>query len=175
MLTILQILRKLWIALNGETSPLACGAAVFIGCLMGLTPFGVQTILLMLLLLVFTVPVSLALVSSLILKVLDFAFAKSLSESLGEGLLGAGTASRDLAVWLLDIPVIGLVPLERHGVIGGMVLGAILGAVLWYPVMRGIRGYRNALKERIVENRWYGKLRKFRWLFGGALQGGKLV
>jgi len=174
MLTILQMFRKLWRALNGDVSPFACGAAVFIGCLIGLTPLGAQTVMLLLLLLIFTVPVSLALLTSAALKLVDLAFAKTISASLGESLLAAGSASRSLVVSLLDIPVVGLVPLERHTVLGGFILGLILGALLWWPVMFGIRSYRRALQERVTQHKWYRVLGKFSWAFGGALRGGKM-
>ena len=175
MLTLLQSLRKMWIALNGDVSPFSCGAAVFIGCLLGLTPGGIQTVLLLLLLLIFTVPVSVALVTSAILKLLDLVVLKSLTESLGEMMLREGTVTRGLVVTLLDIPVVGLVPLERHGVLGGISVGVILGLLLWIPVMRGISSYRRALRATLTGHRLYKSLSKFSWLFGGALKGGKLA
>ena len=174
MLTLLQILRKTWRALNSDASPAACGAGVFIGCLLGLAPFGPQTVLVLLLLLIFRIPVAVALASSAVLKIADVLVIHFLAAPLGAALLSEGSFSRSIVTTLLDLPVIGLVPLERHAVLGGLVVGALLGLALWYPVARAIVAYRRALQEKILENRWYRKLNRFSWLFGGALKGGRL-
>lgn len=172
MLTVLKLLRSIWSNLNGDATPPACGAAVLIGCLLGLTPLGVQTVLLACLLLVFRVPVSLALVTCAGFKALDLLAVHQLAEGLGAWMLEEGAVTREAVVALAQLPVVGLVPFGTHQVTGGVALGLLVGLALAPAVAVGVNAYRRSLKERVTASTMYRRMEKLNRIFGGALKGG---
>ena len=163
MLSLLKALRSTLKTLNGDSTPASCAAAVLFGALLGLTPFGFHTVLLFALLLVFRVPVGLGMVCGAVMGLLRLAVLRLAIGPLGATLLAEGSATRGLVTWLLDIPVVGLIPLERHAVLGGLVMASVIGALLWYPTVLLVRRYRERLQDRLTGSRAYDKVA---WLLG---------
>ena len=163
MLTLIKTLRSLLKSLNGDASPSSCAAAVLFGCLVGLTPLGVHTALFFSLLLIFRVPVGLGLLVAGVMTLLRFVLLDAVGVPLGAAMLEDGSATRALVVSLLDIPVIGLIPMERHAVLGGIAMAILLGSLLWFPTVLAIRGYRSKLRDRLTGNKAYDKVA---WLLG---------
>lgn len=163
MLTLLKMIRSLLKSLNGDATPSSCAAAVLFGCLVGLVPFGVHTALFFSLLLVFRVPVGLGMLVAGVMTLLKFVLLGIVGVPLGAAMLAEGSLTRSIVVFLLDIPVIGLVPLERHAVLGGVVMALCLGLILWFPTMLGVRNYRAKLRGKLTGSKAYDKVA---WLLG---------
>lgn len=159
----LKMLRSVLKSLNGDATPASCAAAVLFGCLIGLVPFGVHTLLFFALLVVFRVPAGLGMVCGAILTLLRLVALQFVGAPLGASLLAEGSVSRGVVVALLDIPVIGLIPLEQHAVLGGIVMAIALGVLLWLPTVMAVRGYRSKLRGKLTGSKKYDKVA---WLFG---------
>lgn len=136
--------------LNSDAHPAQIAGGALIGCMLGFTPMvGPHTALLLTFLLIFRVNVGTALFFWGITKPLAFALLPDLGISIGQAMLADGSNTRAWLVKASLTPVIGLVEWKKHAVVGGMVTGAGLGLLLFFPIIAVISGYRAAVKEKI--------------------------
>ncbi|MAG57796.1 MAG: hypothetical protein CMJ83_16035 [Planctomycetes bacterium] len=163
MYALIKAIRGVLKSLNGDATPASCAAAVLFGCLVGLVPFGMHTVLFLCLLVVFRVPIGLGLIVGAGMTLLRLALLQWIGAPLGQALLAEGTATRAIIAALMDVPVVGLVPFEMHAVTGGLVMAVGLGVLLWYPTLRAVRGYRSGLRGKLTGSKTYEKVA---WLFG---------
>lgn len=171
---LLKILGGLLKALNGDVHPMQIAGGAWIGCMLGLSPFlGPHTAVLIVLLLVFRVNLGGATLLMGVGKLAGIWAKARICEPVGEWMLTPGNGMRPLVVRILDTPVLGLADLENHAVLGGLVVGFGLGAVLALPIVLFIGWYRGHVREgfrRSKTARWMSRTWIFR-IFKGLTSG----
>ena len=171
---LLKLLGGLLKALNGDAHPFQISGGAWIGCMLGLSPFiGLHTAFLMSLILIFRVNMGSAFLFMGIGKLLGVALLPFACVPLGRSMLSEGSFVRPLVVSILDTPFLGLADLENHAVLGGLTMGFFLGALLFWPVAKGILYYRVHVREDFRNNkklRWISRTWIFK-IFKGMLTG----
>lgn len=171
---LLKIIAGLFKALNGDAHPAQVASGAWLGCMLGLTPFvGAHNAILLLLVLIFRINLGSTMVFWAITKAIGIGLVPLVAVPLGQWLLADGSATRDIVVVLLTTPVLGLMQLEVHSVLGGMVLGFLVGGLICFPIVKGIVAYRAHVREGFKRSKtlkWLSRTWLFR-LFRGVLEG----
>lgn len=155
---LISLIRKLYKILSADASPSAIAFAVSLGILAGCLPVrcGLAAAI-ALVVIVFRVQVSTAIVSWGLTRLVSAALLARAFESLGESLLEAEGA-RGFWTWFLNLPVIAWFGLDRYAILGGAVVGLALGALAFVPVRLAVVSYRRWLHDRV------SKSKLFRWV-----------
>jgi uncharacterized protein (TIGR03546 family) len=153
-------LRRLYKVLSADASPGAIAFAVAFGLTLGFVPWSSgMAWLLVAAVLIVRVQVSAALAAMAVAKLVAAVGAQALFYSVGAALLD-NEGLRDFWTWFLNLPIVAWLELQQYVVLGGAVCGAVLGAVLFWPVRQLIVGYREFVHDRVSDNKF------FRWLTG---------
>jgi uncharacterized protein (TIGR03546 family) len=155
---LLTFIRKLYKALSSSASPSAVAFAVAFGLIAGCVPVLSNLFFFMLLLtLVFRVQISTMILSWALTRLACMAGLARLFEPMGEKLLEA-EALKGFWTWLLNLPVVAWLGLERYAILGGAVVGLVIGAALFVPIRMLVIAYRRFAHEKVSSNKF------FRWL-----------
>lgn len=153
---ILAWIRKAYRILSSDASPSAIAFAVAFGLTAGFVPLNCGAgLLLVLAVLIFRVQLSTAIAFWVVGGLIRLAGAVSLFDSIGEALHDPGSGFWN---WFLDLPGVELLDLRIPAVLGGLVAGVVLGAILFVPVRLLVISYRRWVHEKVSENKF------FRWL-----------
>lgn len=153
-------IRRLYKMLSADASPAAIAFAVAFGLTLGFVPWSSGiAMLLVAAVLVVRVQISAAIGALAISKLLTALGADALFYSVGKSLLDS-EGLRGFWTSFLNLPVVAWLQFEHYVVLGGIVCGVILGAILFWPVRQLIIGYRAFVHDRVSDNKF------FRWLTG---------
>ena len=163
---ILMWIRKIYKSLSADASPTAIAFAVLFGLTLGFVPLlSPMALFLIASLLVIRVQISAALLAMGIGKLLALAGLSSLFNPLGRMLLNPESL-HGFWTWFLNLPVIAWLDLNTVAITGGVFLGLVLGAILFFPIMKFVSGYRRFVHDRLAQNkffRWFTNI----WLIKG--------
>jgi uncharacterized protein (TIGR03546 family) len=159
---ILIYIRKIYKALSADASPSAIAFAVLFGLTLGFVPIFKSGLGLLLLcsLLVFRVQVSTALLALGLGKLIALAGAARYFVPVGWNLIEAESL-HGFWKWFLNLPVVPWLDLQTYAVLGGAVLGAGLGIILFFPVRQLVVAYRHFLHDRVSKNKFFKWLTNF--------------
>ena len=156
MFLVLKIIKLL----NSDANPAQVAGGALIGCMLGMAPLiGTNMAhvgLLFAFLLVFRVNIGTGLLFWGATKPLMFLIQPTIGIPLGAKLVLEGSTTRSWVQTLLETPGLALVEWETHAVTGGLVCGAILGLLLFIPIVSFINAYRTMVKERIRKSKALG-------------------
>lgn len=155
---LIKLLAGLLKALNGDVHPAQIAGGVWLGCMLGFSPFGAHTVIILVLLLVFRINMGSALVFWGITKLIAALTTSLFIAPFGQWLLRPESGTRALVLRVLETPVLGLADLENHAIVGGMSLGFFIGLALFFPTMGFITFYRKHVSEGFRNNK------KLKWL-----------
>lgn len=137
-------------ALNGDAHPAQVAGGALIGCMLAFTPLGVHTVALVALLLIFRVNMGMGFLFWGLLRPVAIVAKDATSVPLAQALLAPDSNTRAWIVSnLLETKWLALVKWEQHTVLGGLIGGFVLGALLFVPIVSAITAYRKTVKERI--------------------------
>jgi uncharacterized protein (TIGR03546 family) len=154
---LLTWIRSAYKALSADATPAAIAFGILFGLVVGSVPLTSGLgMLLIASVLILRVQISSALLALGIAKLLALAGMTRLYVPVGDLLLEA-EALRGFWTVFLNLPVIAWLDLDRVAVTGGAVAGAVVGLILFLPVMHFVVAYRRYVHERVSQNRF------FRW------------
>jgi len=157
----LTFIRKLYKVLSSDVSPSAVAFAVAFGVVAGCVPVkSGLALFLLLLIVVLRVNTATALFAWVLTRLVVVAAFAGSFESVGETLLESESL-KGFWTWLLNLPVVAWFGLERYAILGGAVVGALIGAILFFPVRLLVKAYRRYAHEKVSENKFFRWLTKF--------------
>jgi uncharacterized protein (TIGR03546 family) len=160
---ILSLTRSLYKLLSSDASPSAVAFGVAFGVLAGCVPVtSGLALFLLLLVLIFRVQISAALVAWGLTRLLAKAFLATSFESFGEALLDPESL-HGFWTWFLNLPVVAWFGLDRYAIVGGAVVGLLLGIASFFVMRAAVISYRRWLHEKVSSNRFFRWLTSF-WL-----------
>jgi len=171
---ILKLIRKFFRGLAGAESPTQIALGFGLGLMLGLVPFASGLALALLaVILIFKVSFPFALGAMAVAQICRVSFLSDLCGATGYWALES-LPLQGFWAWALNLPVIGLLSLDRYAVMGGALLGAAGGAALFFTLRWGVLRYREAVVARLsksklfktITNLWL--MRALRWLFLGS-------
>lgn len=173
---ILKLIRKLFKGLSGAESPNQIAIGLGLGLTLGLVPLS-SGLGILLLMLIFVTRVSFPFAT------VAWGLAAALRAAVIAGMLA------DIGFWILwklpltgfwsfvlTLPGIALLGLDRHSVMGGAVVGILLGAALFFPVRYLVVRYREVVVAKLSNSRFFKYLMKLwivralRWILVGAVR-----
>lgn len=159
---VLSWIRRLYKVLSADASPSAIAFAAAFGLTAGLVPpYAGAFVLLVLLVLLVRVQITTAIAFWAIGSLLRLPLAPALA-GLGESLIEPASL-HGFWTWALNLPVVAWLHLEHYVVLGGLVAGAVAGAVLFVPLRWLVISYRRWAHDRLEKNRFFRWLTSF-WL-----------
>jgi len=157
--------------LLGDTGPGAVGLGLALGILAGFPPFGFITALVIGLFLVLRANLAVFVIGLVLARVVGVVLSPAF-HAVGEAVLDPG-ALRGLWAWLLNVPGVCLLDLDRYVVFGGVLVGVLAGvcvhlaALFGFPLLR--RGFWSLVNRsdrvRRISGSWMGRL-PIRLVFG---------
>lgn len=169
MFFLIKLIRKIFKQIKSTMTPAQIGVGVFLGVLMGLTPFGLHWTLLFFLALLFNCSMGAYLLSWGLSKLIFLAVAP-LAFRVGTSLLAEPGWAQSLAQTLSEAPILAFMGYERYLVFGAYVIGIPAALVLAVLVGLTVNQYRGRVAQKIGEKSWYQKMMKvgvlrFTWNF----------
>jgi uncharacterized protein (TIGR03546 family) len=173
MLTVIQLIRKLFKQLKSDLTPTQLAVGAFLGALAGLTPFGLHLVALFLVALLFNCSMAAFLFVFGATKPVGLALG-AVSFRLGESLLSDGSG-----LWasfiraLSDAPVLAWLGYDRYVVAGGYAIALPAALALGIAVRLGVAAYRRKLTPKLADAAWYENAMKsrlfrfFHWVIAG--------
>jgi len=171
---ILKLVRKFFRGLAGAESPAQIALGFGLGLMLGLVPFASGlAIALIAVILVFKVSFPFAFGAMAVAQLCRVSFLGGLCGTTGYRALES-LPLEGFWAWLLNLPVIAILSLDRYVVMGGALIGAAAGAVLFFPIVWGVKRYRDAIVARLsksklfktITNLWL--MRALKWLLIGS-------
>jgi uncharacterized protein (TIGR03546 family) len=172
-----MITRKIGKLLRGKATPMQLMMATVLGAVLGFMPGFAQAagmiVLLIVLLAVLNANLFLAAMTGLAAKAVSLVLMP-VTFLLGRALLDGPLSG--LFQWMINAPVLALFGFEYYLTTGGIVMGAIFGAVVGMVVIRAIKAFRTKMasmqegSERYKKwsAKWYVKLLTFVFIGGGG-------
>lgn len=173
---ILKLIRKLYKGLTGAESPTQIALGFGLGIMLGLIPFkSGMGILLFVAILAFKVSFPFAVVGWAAAAALRAAALGPIAVDVGTWVLW-DLPLRGLWAFLLNLPVLAILDLEKHGVMGGALLGCSSAAVLFFPIRFLVIRYREVVVARLSKSKTFKYLtnmwlvRMLRWILIGVVR-----
>lgn len=164
------LIRQFIQGLTSDTAPRQIGAGIALGFLIGLMPKATLTAQLLIVLLMATrVNIPMALLAALAVSLANPLIDK-LSDPIGYAIL-TSEALRPLWTRLYNIPVIPWTGFNNTVVPGGLVLGGLLLAPVYFSGKRFGVFYNEKFRERVMNSKIVKGL-KASWLFDWYFKGG---
>lgn len=155
---VLAWIRRIYKALSADASPSAIAFAAALGLTAGCVPLrSGLTPLLLLLILVFRVQISSAILFWVIGAAVRAGGGAHFFLRVGEGIL-ENDGLKGFWTWFLNLPVVAWTGLEHYAILGGAVVGLVAGALLFVPIRGLVTAYRRWAHEKVSKNRF------FRWV-----------
>jgi len=164
------LIRQFIQGLTSDTDPRQIGAGIALGFLIGLMPKATLTAQLLIVLVMATrVNIPMALLAALAVSALNPLLDK-LSDPIGYALL-TSEALRPLWTKLYNMPVVPWTGFNNTVVPGGLVLGAVLLAPVYFAGKRFGVLYNEKFREKVMSSR-LAKALKASWMFDWYFKAG---
>ncbi len=171
---VLKLIRKFFRGLAGAESPTQIALGFGLGLMLGLVPFASGfAIALIAAIFIFKISFPFAFGVMAIAQICRASFLGDLCGATGYWALES-LPLEGFWAWVLNLPVIGLLSLDRYVVMGGALIGTAAGAALFFPVRWGVGRYRDVVVARLsksklfktITNLWI--MRALKWLLIGS-------
>ncbi len=155
---VLSFIRGLYRAFGVDASPTAIALGIAFGCVAGSVPLTSRAgILFVLLIAVVRVQARAAILAWGLMRLASLAGFSALFNAVGHSVLYA-EGLRGFWVWFLNLPVVAWLELEREAILGGILLGGAVGALLFVPIRYSVIAYRRWAEDRLKQSKF------FKWL-----------
>jgi len=148
----LKLLKKLFKALNADTSPSEVAGGFILGFVIGLTPtFSLHNLIIFVLLIILKVNISAAVFSAMIFGIIGYA-VDGISHYIGRSLLLWDPLE---GIWgfLYNTPILALARFHNTVVLGSLVLSLVFVFPLYIYAKKFVLYYRENLKEKVEKTK----------------------
>ncbi len=159
MFALIKFIRNLFKQLKSDLTPRQLAIGVLLGALLGLTPFGIHSVFLFLLALLFNCSLAAFLVSGFLLKPVGALLAGA-AFRLGASLLDGGGLYASIVRGVSGLPILAWGGYERYVVAGAYFIAAPVALLLALLVRFGVTRYRSTYAGRMEHAAWYQKAMK---------------